>query len=164
MGVHGGESFTVIAGRLGRAVSTVSREVAADGGRDGYRAWRTHRRARERVRPPKGCKLDDPVPAAAVSAELAGWWSPQQIAARLRIAYPHDPMMQVSHEMIYQGLYVQGRGELRREMARCLRSRRAGPSARRAGDGRGKIPGIVMTSERAAEAANGAVAGHWKVT
>ena len=84
LGLHAGGSFTVIAGRLGRAVSTVSREVAANGGRDGYRAWRAHQRARERARLPKGCKLDDPGLAAAVSAQLAGWWSPQQIASRLR--------------------------------------------------------------------------------
>src|SRR4029077_615392 len=64
LGLHGGESFTVIAGRLGRAVSTVSREVAANGGRDGYRAWRAHQRARERSRRPKGRKLDDPGRAA----------------------------------------------------------------------------------------------------
>jgi IS30 family transposase len=127
--LHAGESFTVIAARLGRAVSTVSREAAADGGRAGYRAWRAHQRARERARRPKGCKPDDPVLAAAVAA-LAGWWSPQQIAARLRIAHPRDPMMRVSHETIYQSLYVQGRGELRRELARCLRSGRA---AQRAG-------------------------------
>ena len=110
LGLHAGESFTVIAGRLGRAVSTVSREVAANGGRDGYRAWRAHQRARERARRPKGCKLDDPVLAAAVSAQLASWWSPQQIAARLRLAYPRDPMIRVSHVTIYQSLYVQGRG------------------------------------------------------
>ena len=101
LGLHGGEPFTAIAGRLGRAVSTVSREVAANGGRDGYRAWRAHQRAREQARRPKGCKLDDPVLAAAVSGQLAGWWSPQQIASRLRIAHPHDPMMRVSHETIY---------------------------------------------------------------
>jgi IS30 family transposase len=162
LGLHAGGSFTVIAGRLGRAVSTVSREVAANGGRDGYRAWRAHQRARERARRPKGCKLDDPALAAAVSTQLADWWSPQQIAARLRIAHPSDPMMRVSHETIYQCLYVQGRGELRRELARCLRSGRARRRARRPGDGRGKIPGMVMISQRPAEAADRAVPGHWE--
>jgi transposase, IS30 family len=162
LGLHAGESFTVIAGRLGRAVSTVSREVAANGGRDGYRAWRAHQRARERARRPKGCKLDDPVLAAAVSAQLASWWSPQQIAARLRIAYPRDPMMRVSHETIYQSLYVQGRGELRRELTCCLRSGRARRRPRGPGDDRGKIPGMVMISERPAEVADRAVPGHWE--
>ena len=162
LGLHAGESFTVIAGRLGRAVSAVSREVAANGGRDGYRAWRAHQRARERARRPKGCKLDDPVLAAAVSAQLASWWSPQQIAARLRIAYPRDPMMRVSHETIYQSLYVQGRGELRRELTRCLRSGRARRRPRGPGDDRGKIPGMVMISERPAEVADRAVPGHWE--
>jgi transposase, IS30 family len=162
LGLHAGERFSVIAGRLGRAVSTVSREVAANGGRDGYRAWRAHARARERARRPRACKLDNPVLAAQVAAQLAGWWSPQQIAARLRIAYPRDPMMRVSHETIYQSLYVQGRGELRRELARCLRSGRARRRPRRPGDDRGKIPGMTMISERPAEAADRAVPGHWE--
>ena len=162
LGVGAGESFTAIAGRLGRAVSTVSREVAAGGGRAGYRAWRAHRRAREQARRPKRCKLDDPVLAAAVSAQLAAWWSPQQAAARLRAEHPGDPMMQVSHETIYQSLYVQGRGELRRELARCLRSGRAARRPRRPADDRGKIAGKVMISERPAEAADRAVPGHWE--
>ena len=162
LGVGAGDSFTAIAGRLGRAVSTVSREVAAGGGRAGYRAWRAHQRAREQARRPKRCKLDDPVLAAAVSAQLAAWWSPQQAAARLRAEHPGDPMMQVSHETIYQSLYVQGRGELRRELARCLRSGRAARRPRRPADDRGKIPGKVMISERPAEAADRAVPGHWE--
>src|SRR6185312_696673 len=98
----------------------------------------------------------------AVSAQLASWWSPQQIAARLRIAYPRDPMMRVSHETIYQSLYVQGRGELRRELTRCLRSGRARRRPRGPGDDRGKIPGMVMISERPAEVADRAVPGHWE--
>jgi transposase, IS30 family len=162
LGLHAGESFTVIAERLGRAVSTVSREVGPNGGREGYRAWRAHARAREQARRPKRCKLDDPVLAAGVSADLAAWWSPQQIAARLRIAYPCDPMRRVSHETIYQCLYVQGRGELRRDLARCLRSGRAARRPRGPGDGRGKIPGMVMISDRPAEAADRAVPGHWE--
>ena len=162
LGVGAGDSFTAIAGRLGRAVSTVSREVAAGGGRGGYRAWRAHQRAREQARRPKRCKLDDPVLAAAVSAQLAAWWSPQQAAARLRAEHPGDPMMQVSHETIYQSLYVQGRGELRRELARCLRSGRAARRPRRPADDRGKIAGKVMISERPAEAADRAVPGHWE--
>src|SRR5215470_2820472 len=125
LGLHVGESFAVIAKRLGKAVSTVSREVAANGGRGGYRAWRAHQRAREQARRPKPCKLAMPRLAAQVSSWLTEWWSPVQIAGKLRIEFPHDRMMWVSHETIYQALYVQGRGELRRELARCLRTGRA---------------------------------------
>jgi IS30 family transposase len=162
LGLGAGESFSVIAARLGRACSTVSREVGVNGGRAGYRAWRAHERAREQCRRPKGCKLDDPVLAAAVREGLAQWWSPQQVAARLRAEHPGDPMMQVSHETIYQSLYVQGRGELRRELARCLRSGRAARRPRHPAGGRGQIPGKVMISERPAEAADRAVPGHWE--
>src|SRR6476646_635754 len=162
LGLHAGESFTAIAARLGKAVSTVSREVAANGGREGYRAWRAHQRAREQARRPKGCKLARPELAAQVTAWLAEWWSPVQISRRLRIEFPGDPMMRVSHETIYQALYVQGRGELRRELARCLRTGRARRRPR-GRDGRsGHIKGMVMISERPAEAGDRAVPGHWE--
>jgi transposase, IS30 family len=118
LGVHAGESFTLIAARLGKATSTVSREVAAGGGRAQYRAWRAHQRAREQARRPKTSKLAHAPLAARVSSWLAEWWSPVQISARLRIEFAGDPMMWVSHETIYQALYVQGRGELRRELHR----------------------------------------------
>ena len=88
LGLHAGDSFTVIAARLGKAVSTVSREVAANGGRDGYRAWRAHQRAREQARRPKTPKLACPQLAAQVAAWLQEWWSPVQIAARSRRAAP----------------------------------------------------------------------------
>src|SRR5215470_929441 len=130
LGLHAGESFTVIAARLGKAVSTVSREVAANGGRAGYRAWRAHQRAREQARRPRPPKLACSQLAAQAAAWLEQWWSPVQIARRLRIEFPGDPMMRVSHETIYQALYVQGRGELRRELARCLRTGRAKRRAR----------------------------------
>jgi transposase, IS30 family len=162
LGVHAGESFTVIAARLGMAVSTVSREVAANGGRTGYRAWRAHQRAREQARRPKPCKLADPRLAAHVTSWLHEWWSPVQISARLRIEFPQDPMMWVSHETIYQALYVQGRGELRRELARCLRSGRAKRRPRGRGGNTGQIRGMVMISERPAEADDRAVPGHWE--
>jgi IS30 family transposase len=118
LGVHGGESFTVIAARLRKATSTVSREVAANGGRAQYRAWRAHQRAHQQARRPKTSKLAHAPLAARVSSWLAEWWSPAQISARLRIEFAGDPMMWVSHETIYQALYVQGRGELRRELHR----------------------------------------------
>jgi IS30 family transposase len=162
LGVHAGESFTVIAARLGKAVSTVSREVAANGGRGGYRAWRAHQRARQQVRRPKAGKLACPALAAQVTGWLAGWWSPVQISARLRIEFPPDPMMWVSHETIYQALYVQGRGELRRELARCLRTGRAKRRPRGRGEGTGRIKDMVMISERPAGADDRAVPGHWE--
>jgi transposase, IS30 family len=162
LGLHGGESFAVIARRLGRAVSTVSREVAANGGRGCYRAWRAHQRARERARRPKACKLARPELAARVTCWLSDWWSPVQISRRLRIEFPGDPMMWVSHETIYQALYVQGRGELRRELARCLRSGRARRRPRGRNENTGRIKDMVMISERPAEAGDRAVPGHWE--
>jgi transposase, IS30 family len=162
VGLHAGQAFTVIAARLGKATSTVSREVAANGGRSGYRAWRAHQRAREQARRPKTPKLACPRLAARVTAWLAEWWSPQQIAARLRIEFGGDPMMRVSHETIYQALYVQGRGELRRELARCLRTGRAKRRPRHRGENIGQIRDMVMISERPAEAADRAVPGHWE--
>src|SRR6266576_6685309 len=85
LGLHAGESFTLIAARLGKAVSTVSREVAANGGRSSYRAWRAHQRAREQAQHPKTPKLACPQLVARVGEWLAQWWSPVQISARLRI-------------------------------------------------------------------------------
>jgi transposase, IS30 family len=161
-GLERGESFTVIAARIGRAVSTVSREVAGNGGRSEYQAWRAHRRAAERARRPKPFKLACPRLAALVSQWLQEWWSPQEIVRRLRLEFPDDPMMWVSHETIYQSLFVQGRGELRRELHRCLRSGRAKRRPQGRVDGRGKIADMVMISERPAEADDRAVPGHWE--
>jgi IS30 family transposase len=162
LGVHRGETFSAIASRLGRATSTVSREVAANGGRGGYRAWRAHERARERARRPKVPKLACPRLAAQVTAWLEEWWSPEEIARRLRIEFPTDPMMWVSHETIYQALFVQGRGELRRELARCLRTGRAARRRQGRHENPGRIPNMVMISDRPAEAADRAVPGHWE--
>jgi len=162
LGVGRGETFSAIAGRLGRAVSSVSREVAANGGRDGYRAWRAHRRAHERARRPKTPRLADPRLAAQVTRWLRQWWSPEEIARRLRIEFPDDPMMWVSHETIYQSLFVQGRGELRRELTRCLRSGRTQRRPQGRAEYRGQLPGMVMISERPAEVADRAVPGHWE--
>jgi transposase, IS30 family len=161
-GVHRGETFSAIASRLGRATSTVSREVAANGGRGGYRAWRAHERAREQARRPKVPKLACPRLAAQVTAWLEEWWSPEEIARRLRIEFPTDPMMWVSHETIYQALFVQGRGELRRELARCLRTGRAARRPRGRHENPGRIPNMVMISDRPAEAIDRAVPGHWE--
>jgi len=156
-----GDSFTVIAAGLGRSVSTVSREVAANGGRDGYRAQAAHRRARARACRPKVPKLACPRLAGVVTEWLLEWWSPQEIARRLRIEFPHDPMMRVSHETIYQSLFVQGRGELRRELTRCLRSGRATRRPQR-GAGSARITDMVSISERPAEVEDRGVPGHWE--
>ena len=94
----------------------MSREVADNGGRGDYRAWRAHRRAAQRSRRPKAHKLARPELATEVTGWLKKWWSPEEIAERLRLEFPDDPMMQVSHETIYRSLFVQGRGELRREL------------------------------------------------
>jgi transposase, IS30 family len=107
-------------------------------------------------------RLDHQPLAEVVTEWLEAWWSPEEIAHRLPIEFPHDPMMRVSHEAIYQSIYVQGRGELRRELARCLRSGRARRKSR--GDERkpSRMGDMVMISERPAGVADRAVPGHWE--
>lgn len=163
-GLDSGDSFRTIASRLGRAPSTVSREVNANGGRDGYAGWRAHRRASDLARRPKVAKL---AANARLRAQVEVWleeelWSPVQISAQLRIEFPNDPMMRVSPETIYQSLYVQGRGALRKELAVCLRTGRAIRRNRSRLDKRGAIPDKVMISEGSAEVADRAVPGHWE--
>ena len=162
LGIERTDTFSSIASCLGRTISTVSREVADNGGRGDYRAWRAHQRARERALRPKASKLSCPRLAAQVTEWLEEWWSPEEIARRLRVEFPDDPMMRVSHERIYQALFVQGRGELRRELARCLRTGRTTRRPRGRSDNRGRIPGMVMIADRPAEVADRAVPGHWE--
>jgi transposase, IS30 family len=163
IGLSRGESFASIARQLGRSTSTVSREVAANGGRDGYRAWSAFCRARDQARRPKETKLGScPRLQQVVSRWLIELWSPDEIARRLRIEFPDDPMMWVSHETIYKSLFVQGRGELRRELARCLRTGRTTRRPRSAVERRGRLPGMVMISDRPAEIEDRAVPGHWE--
>ncbi len=162
VGVERGNTFTAIAARIGRAVSTVSREVAANGGRDAYQGWHAHQQAGCRARRPKTTKLAHPPLAAQVTGLLEEWWSPEEISLWLRIEFPDDPMMQVSHETIYQSLFVQGRGELRRELHRCLRTGRAQRRPRSRLENRGRVPGMVNISERPAEVEDRAVPGHWE--
>ena len=101
--------------------------------------------------------------AGGCRSKLAERWSPEQVSAWLAAEFPDRPEMRVSHETIYQSLYVQGRGALRRELAASLRTGRALRRPRRAaGERRGKIPGMVNISERPAEAADRAVPGHWE--
>ena len=163
VGLARGETLGVIAAGLGRSVSTVSREVAANGGRGRYRAAVAHRRAFERARRPKKTRLSDPVLAGLIEQWLLEFWSPLAIARRLRVEFPSDPMMWVSHETIYQSLFVQGRGELRRELTRCLRSGRSQRRPQRRGASpQGRLAGMVMISQRPAEVADRAVPGHWE--
>ena len=164
-GLAAGDSFRAIAARLGRAPSTVCREVAGNGGRRHYRALVADRAARRRAHRPKPAKLAQcPRLRAEVEAGLAAWWSPQEISRRLVRDHPDDPEMRVSHETIYLSLYVQGRGALRRELTACLRSGRAmrRPRHVKGGFGQGQIRDMVMISERPPEIDDRAVPGHWE--
>ena len=162
-GLRAGDSFRAIAGRLGRAPSTISREVAANGSRQRYRAWRAERRAAQKARRPKVAKLARcPRLRRKVKRLLAERWSPQQIAHRLRLDHPSDPGMRVPHETIYQSLYVQTRGALRKELAAYLRTGRTRRRSPRHRPGEGRLKDMVSISERPAEAADRAVPGHWE--
>jgi len=162
-GLLAGESRRVIAARLGRAPSTVAREVTGAGGWKSYRAWRADERARRRARRPKRAKLAaSPRLRREVQRLLELRWSPQQIAARLVIDYPDDPEMRVSHETIYQSLFVQGRGALRKELSRCLRTGRAQRRPQQRANGAGQLLDMVLISERPAEVQDRAVPGHWE--
>ena len=161
-GLERQETLTAIAASLGRSVSTISREVSSNGGRGGYQAWAAHQRAEQRSRRPKPTRLSHRPLAKVVTTWLQEWWSPEQITERLQITFPDDPMMRVSHETIYKSLFVEGRGELRRELHRCLRTGRAARRPRSRIETRGQIPNKVMITERPAEASDRAVPGHWE--
>jgi transposase, IS30 family len=155
--------FAQIGRRLGRATSTISREVNGNGGRHGYDPLAAHLAARQRARRPKPTKLATcPQLCAEVIAGLSRLWSPQQISKRLRLDFGDDPTMQISHETIYKSLYVQGRGELRRELAQCLRTGRAQRRPQGRLETRGRIRDMVLISQRPAEVADRAVPGHWE--
>jgi IS30 family transposase len=162
LGLLAGESCSAIGRRIGRSASTVCREVTSNGDRSQYRAWRAHQRAFAAARRPKPHKLRRGRLCTRVNRWLGKFWSPEQVAQRLRLEFPDDPSMWVSHETIYQSLFVQGRGELRRELVRALRS----GQVRRRPQGRlrpsGQLPDIVTISERPAEVADRAVPGHWE--
>jgi len=161
-GLSTGETQRSIALRLRRAPSTISREVKANDGHLRYRAVTAHHGAYARARRPKTPKLGFGRLLSTVETWLEQWWSPEEIARRLRLEHSDDPNMWVSHETIYQSLFVQGRGELRRELHRCLRSGRAERHPRGRAEHRGKIPDMVMISERPAEVNDRAVPGHWE--
>src|SRR3954451_3245313 len=165
-GLAAGLSLRSIAAGLGRAPSTVSREVAAHGGRDRYRAAPADQQAWAGTRRPQVCKLATHRRLRAMVAEKLQQeqWSPQQIAGWLKATYPEDAEMQVSHETIYRTLFIQSRGALRKELTAHLRTGRVirRPAGTRLPDGRGSRPGIVNISERPAEAQDRAVPGHWE--
>ena len=163
-GLATGESLRGIAAQLGRAGSTVSREVASNGGRHKYRATTAHRTSRHRARRPKPAKLaSNHQLRTVVEAKLELWWSPRQISDWLVETYPDIEEMRVSHETIYQSLFIQGKGSLRKELWRCLRTGRATRRAQgRAKSTKGQIRDMVMISERPAEVEDRAVPGHWE--
>jgi transposase, IS30 family len=162
-GLQAGASLAAVARRIGRCPSTVSREVNRNGGRRRYRAVAADGAAYRRALRPKPCKLAQNARLRGRVEELLGErWSPQQIAARLRREFPDDPGMQVSHETIYQSLFVQARGALRKELARCLRTGRTRRRVRGRPDGRGRLRDMVVISERPPEVEDRAVPGHWE--
>lgn len=162
-GLRAGESVRSIAGRLKRAPSTISREIRRNGGRGEYRAWHAQAAARVRERRPRPTRLArSPRLRAEVERMLLLRWSPVQISRRLRLEHPADEEMRVSHETIYRALYIQGRGELRRELAACLRTGRARRRAQAELEDRGRMAGMVLISQRPAEIADRAVPGHWE--
>ena len=165
VGLERGDSFRMIACALRRAPSTVSREVNSNGGRDKYQGCVADRQAHRLARRPKVAKLAGCARLReVVEAGLIQKWSPQQIQARLVAEFPDDEEMRVSHETIYQSLFVQSRGALRKELTACLRSGRTRrrPLSRAATDRRGRIADMVMISDRPAEADDRAVPGHWE--
>jgi IS30 family transposase len=165
LGRAAGESMRAIAKRLGRSPSTISRELGRNAEAPGrYRATSAHAVAWRRAARPKPAKLaTNLVLRGKVEQDLEKKYSPEQIAGRLRVEFPDDPEMWVSHETIYQSLYVQSRGALRRELTKCLRTGRAlRHPGRQPGQRKNRIPDMVNISERPAEAADRAVPGHWE--
>jgi len=159
-------SLRRIARQLGRAPSTISREILRNGGSDGYRATRSDQAAWDRALRPKPCKLAClPALARTVSGKLRRKWSPEQIAGWLKRAYPEEPQNQVSHETIYRSLFIQARGVLKKELLEHLRAKRAIRRSRHAGlkrNGLGQIKDAVSISERPASVEDRAVPGHWE--
>lgn len=165
VGIEAGESDARIGRRIGRHRGTVWREITANGGRDAYRAFVAQARAGEAARRPKRSWTEErPWLWEEVQRLLrTKKWSPEQIAKRVRRDHPDEPEWWVSHEAIYQAIFVQAKGELRKELAACLRTGRARRRPRgRASSGRGSIVGMVNISERPAEADDRAIPGHWE--
>ena len=165
VGIDRGESDSTIAGRVGRHRGTIGREILAGGGRGHYRACQAHQRAETLgQRPRPGWIEQRPWLWSEVQRLLRMMtWSPEQIARRLRRDHPDEPQWWVSHEAIYQAIFVQAKPELRKELAACLRSGRARRRPRnRTSTSGAKITGMINISDRPAEADDRAVPGHWE--
>lgn len=161
-----GQSIRSVAARLGRAPSTVSREIKRNGGQSDYRATEADGAAWDRAHRPKDCKLvENKALARIVSDKLRLLWSPEQIAGWLKHTYPRDQSQHVSHETIYRSLFIQSRGALKRELLQHLRRtrgmRRSRHHTQKTGN-HGQIVGAVSISERPACAEDRAVPGHWE--
>jgi IS30 family transposase len=165
-GLAAEQSARSLARLLGRAPSTVSREIRRNGGYDRYRAALANEAAFVRARRPKRCKLAGNAQLRrTVARKLEGDWSPEQIAGWLKQMHPKEEAKRVSHETVYRSLFIQARGALRKELAQHLRSKRTMRRSKRAsskGDGRGQIKDIVSISERPASVEDRAVPGHWE--
>ena len=161
-----GRSIRSIASRLGRAASTVSRELRRNGGRASYRASDADSAAWARALRPKCCKLaKNRILAKIVTDKLRSMWSPEQIAGWLEQAYPYDESLRVSHETIYRTLFIQARGALKNELLQHLRRTRGMRRSRhhtQKTDIHGQITGAVWISERPASVEDRAVPGHWE--
>jgi transposase, IS30 family len=158
-----GLSIRAVAARMGRSPSTVCRELARNASprAGGYQPERAHRLAWERQRRPRPSKLSqNPVLSGRVQQMLDRRYSPEQVSGRLKVLYPGEPAMQVSHETIYQSIYVYPRGELRRELKACLRSGRAVRHRRGRREMRGRIVDAVPIGQRPAEVEGRLIPGH----
>jgi transposase, IS30 family len=163
MGIARGESNSEIARRLGRHRSTIGREIGRCRSRGHYRPCTAQRRADREARRPKPNKLaGNPELLAEVEAGLARRWSPQQISAKLKVDHPDDQRMRISHETIYLSLFVQSRGELRRQLTAQLRTGRTNRKQHGRVENRGQIKDMISISERPAEVEDRAVPGHWE--
>lgn len=165
-GLSAGESVRSIAASLGRAPSTISREITRNGGSDRYRAVAADVRAWRAARRPKASRLErHPSLHRLVVAKLRANWSPAQIAGWLVVTYPNDPSWHVSHETIYRSLFLQARGAMRRELTAHLRTRRPmrrSKHATTASELRGRIVGAVSIADRPPSIEDRAVPGHWE--
>ena len=164
--VVAGDSIRAIANRLGRAPSTISRELKRNGGMQGYRANNADQLAWERAHRPQICKLvRNRELAQVVASKLRLQWSPEQIAGWLKHVYAVNRDYQVSHETIYRSLYIQARGALKRELLEHLRRSRAMRRSRHhtmKTDDHGRICDTVPISERTATVEDRAIPGHWE--